>query len=110
MLDRFGKALDRLIRVAVLDPVADAVADMPLQHDLAAAVECRFGNIDLRQHILSGDVLVHHAVDSLPNDLFQTAMQIFRIHALIVPPPSSQRVEIACRTAKKSSNISQTGR
>ena len=113
MLDRFGKALDRLIRVAVLDPVADAAADMPLQHDLAAAVERRFGDIDLRQHILSGDILVHHAVDSLhlPDDLFQTAMQIFTsMHCFIVPPPSSQKTETVYRTAKKLSIISQTGR
>ena len=40
---------------------------------------------DLRQNILTGHILVNHAVDGLhlSNDFFQTAMQVLCIHALL---------------------------
>ena len=41
-LDRFRKALDGLVRVAVLNAVAHAMTDMPLEHDLAADVQRGF--------------------------------------------------------------------
>ena len=83
-LDGFGEIFDRFIRVAVLDAVADAVLDVALEHDLAAAVQRRFGRVELRKNVLAGDVLVDHAVDGLhlTDDFFEPAVQIFRVHAL----------------------------
>ena len=43
---RLGEAFDGLVRVAVLDAVADAMLDVSLQHDLAAAVQGGFRRID----------------------------------------------------------------
>lgn len=33
--------------------------DVPLKHDLAAAVQRGFGRVDLSKNIIAGDVLVH---------------------------------------------------
>ena len=43
-----------------------------------------FGRIDLRKNILTRHVLVYHPVDclNLPDNFFQAAMQVFRIHTL----------------------------
>ena len=84
-LHRLGEALYGLISVAVLETVADAVLYMSLKDDLAAAVERRLGGIELRQYILAGHILIHHAVDSLnlANDFFQTPVQIVCIHTLL---------------------------
>ena len=80
-----GKAVDGLIGVAMLNAVPDTMADMSLQDHLAAAVECGFGRIDLRQNILTGDILIHHTVDRLhlPDDFPQPAVQVFGVHALL---------------------------
>ena len=79
------KALNGLVRVPVLDPVPDTVLDVALQDHLSAAVERGFRGVDLGQHILARHVLVHHAVDGLylSDDLFQAAVQVFRIHTLL---------------------------
>ena len=68
----------------MLDAVAHAVLDVPLENDLAAAVQRGFGRIDLRKNILAGDVLVHHAVDGLhlTDDLFEPTVQIVGVHTL----------------------------
>lgn len=83
-LDRGGKAFKRLIHIAVGDAVADAVLDVSFEHDFAAAVECGFRRVDLGEDVLAGDVLVDHPVNGLylPDDLFQSAVQIVRVHAL----------------------------
>ena len=62
----------------------DAMLDVPLQNHLSHFVERRFRRIDLGQDILAGNVLLHHAVDSLDlaDNLLQSAMQIVRVHAL----------------------------
>ncbi len=69
----------------MLDPVAHAVLDMPLQNDLSAAVERGFCGVDLCKHILAGDILIHHTLDRLylTDYLLQPAVQIFGIHALL---------------------------
>ena len=84
-LDRLRKVLDRFVRVAVLDAVAHAVLDVPLEYHLAAAVKCGFCGVDLRKNILTRHILVDHTVDGLDltDDLFEPAMQIVRIHALL---------------------------
>ena len=71
--------------VAVCNAVTDTVLDVPLQHDLSAAVQRGFRGVDLRQNILTGHILVNHAVDGLhlSNDFFKTAMQVLCIHALL---------------------------
>ena len=78
------EVFNRLIGVAVLDPVAHAMLDVPLEHDLAAAVQGGFGGVDLREHVLTRDILVDHPVDGLhlADDLFESAVQIFRVHTL----------------------------
>ena len=83
-LDRLRKVLDRFVRVAVLDAVTHAVLDVPLENDLAAAVQRGLGRIDLRKNILAGNVLVHHAVDGLhlTDDLFEPTVQIVGVHTL----------------------------
>ena len=76
---------------AVFNAVADTVLDVPLQHDLSAAVQRGFRGVDLRQNILTGHILVNHAVDGLhlSNDFFQTAMQVLcsPCIASFAPPP-----------------------
>ena len=83
-LDCSGKALERFVHIAVGDSVADAVLDVPFEHDLAAAVERGFRRVDLGENALAGDVLVDHPVNGLclPDDLFQSAVQIVCVHAL----------------------------
>ena len=51
----------------------------------STAVQRGLCGVDLRQNVLAGHVLVHHAVDGLylPDDLFQPPVQIFRIHTLL---------------------------
>ena len=68
----------------MLNAIADTVFDVPLKHDLSAAVKCRFGGVDLGEDILARYVLVDHPVNGLylTNDFFQTAVQVIRIHAL----------------------------
>ena len=58
--------------------------DVPLENDLAAAVQRGFGRIDLRKNILARDVLVHHAVNGLhlTDDLFEPTVQIVGVHTL----------------------------
>ena len=69
----------------MLDAVPDAVLDMPFQDHLAAAVQRGFGGVDLCQHILARHILVDHTVNRLhlPDDLFEAAVQIFRVHTLL---------------------------
>ena len=69
----------------MLDAVPDTVLDVSLQHHLAAAVKGGFRRVDLGQHILAGDVLVDHPVNGLylADDLFQPAVQVVRVHALL---------------------------
>ena len=83
-LDRSGEALERFVHIAVGDAVTDAMLDVPFEHDLAAAVERGFCRVDLGENVLAGDVLVDHPVNGLylPDDLFQSAVQIVRVHAL----------------------------
>ena len=80
----FGKAFDRAVDVAVLDSVANTVVDVSFEHNLAAAMQRRFGGVDLHEDILAGNVLIDHAVNSLnlSDDFFEPAVKIFRIHAL----------------------------
>jgi hypothetical protein len=86
-----GKILYRLIYIPVLNAVPDTVLDMALQNDLSNLMESRFGCIDLREHILTGNVLVYHAVDglNLPDDFFQPAVQIVCVHTLSHNAPAS---------------------
>ena len=81
---RFSEAIDSLVRVAMLDPVAHTVLDMTLEHHLPYPVQRRFRGVYLCEHIFAGDVLVNHAVYSLnlPDYFFQSAVQVFRIHTL----------------------------
>ena len=57
---------------------------LPLQHHLSHLVQCALGGVDLHQHVLTGHVLIHHLVDGaqLPDDLFQSAVEVVRIHTL----------------------------
>ena len=59
------EAFDGFVGVPVLDAVSYAMADVALQDDLPCFVEGRLRRVDLGKHVLAGDVLVHHAVDSL---------------------------------------------
>ena len=56
----------------------------PPQHHLTAAVEGRFGGVDLGENVLAGYVLGHHPVDGLhlSDDLFQPAVQVIGVHTL----------------------------
>ena len=84
-LHGLGEFLNGLVGVAVLDAVPHAVLDVTFQHDLPTLVQGGFGSVDLGENILAGDVLVHHAVNGLylTDDLFQTAVQVVGIHALL---------------------------
>ena len=68
----------------MFDAVADTVADMTLQNHLSCPVKGGFGSVDLGQHILSGDVLIHHTVNglNLTDDFPQSAVQIVGVHTL----------------------------
>ena len=94
-LDRLRKVLDRFVRVAVLDAVTHAVLDVPLENDLAAAVQRGFGRIDLRKNILARDVLVHHAVNGLhlTDDLFEPTVHVETV-CLLSKLQSKEHIEI----------------
>ena len=80
----FCKAGDCLIYVPVLDPVTDTVVDMSFQNNLPDTVKGRLGRIDLRENILTWNILIDHPVNRLhlPDDLFQTSVKIVGIHTL----------------------------
>ena len=61
----FRKALDGLICITMFNAIADTMFDMAFQHYFSAAVEGRFGSVDLGEHILAGNVLVNHTVNGL---------------------------------------------
>jgi hypothetical protein len=65
VLDRFGKVRNRLIRVAVLNPLADTVVQVAFQDDLPDLMQCALCGIDLDKDILAGDIFVHHFINSL---------------------------------------------
>ena len=95
------KSGNGLVRVAVLDAVAHAVLDMTLEHHLTAAMQRAFCSIDLRENILAGHILIHHAIDSLnlTDNLMQAPMEICRIHALSHSVPSLRRARTTIRTS-----------
>ena len=78
MLDGFGKFRDSFIRVAVLDAIAHTVVQMALQHNLADLMQGAFGGVDLHKDVLTGDILIHHFIDSvhLSDDFFQSAVKV----------------------------------
>ena len=53
--------------------------------DLTGLVQGRLGGIDLGKDVFAGDILVDHAVNglNLADNLFQSAVQILSIHALL---------------------------
>ncbi len=83
-LDCLCEALDGLIRVAVLDAVADTMPDVPLQHYLAASVERRPCRVELRENVLAGNIFIHHPVYrlNLPDNFFEPAVQVLGIHTM----------------------------
>ena len=82
--DRLREAFYRLVRVAVLDAVAHAVVDVPLEDYLPDAVERGLRRVYLREHVLARDVLVHHPVDGfdLAYDFIEPSVKVLRVHAL----------------------------
>ena len=66
------KAVYRLVCIAVFNSISHTMPDMTFQNHFAAAVKRRLRRIDLRQNILTGNILVHHPVDRLhlTDDLF----------------------------------------
>jgi hypothetical protein len=80
----FGKAGNGLVGVTVLDTVPDTVVDMSFQNNLPHFMQSGLSGIDLRQNILTGNVFIHHTVNglNLTDDLFQSSVEIFRIHTL----------------------------
>lgn len=80
-LGEFGNGL---IGIAVLDAVADAMAYMSFQNNLACPVQGRLGGVNLREDVLAGNILVYHAVYSLDlsYDFVEAAVQVSLIHAL----------------------------
>ena len=89
-LNCFGKVLNGFFGVAVFNAVAHAVLNMPFQHNLPYAVQCRFGGVNLHKNILAGHIFVNHSVNSLhlADNFFQAAVQIVSIHTLshLIPP------------------------
>ena len=79
------KILNGFISVAALDAVAHAMADMPLEHHLAAFMQRGFRRVQLHENVLARHVLIHHTVDRLhlPDDFPQPAVQVFGVHALL---------------------------
>ena len=63
--DRLGEALDSLVRVAMLDPVAHTVLNVTFKYNLPHPVQRRLRGVYLSEHVLAGDVLVNHTVNSL---------------------------------------------
>ena len=80
-----GLSISRNSVTEAQSAVADAVLDVPLQHDLAHAVQGGLCRVDLGEDVLTGHVLVHHAVDGLDlaDDLLETAVQVFGVHTLL---------------------------
>ena len=66
------------------DSIPDAVPDMSFQDHLSALMQSRLCGIELREYILTGNIFIDHPVNRLylPDDLFQPAVQVFRIHTL----------------------------
>ena len=64
-LNCFGKVLNGFFCVAVFNAVAHAVLNMPFQHNLPYAVQCRFGGVNLHKNVLAGHIFVNHSVNSL---------------------------------------------
>lgn len=60
-----SKILYSLVGVAVFNSISYTMADMSLKDKLTAFVECRFCGVDLRQNILTGNVLIYHSVNRL---------------------------------------------
>ena len=83
-LYRFGKFLDRRIRIAVFNAISDAVLDMPFQHNLPCFIESGFRGIDLRKDVLARNILINHPVDglNLSDNFRKPAVQVRGIHAL----------------------------
>ena len=83
-LHGFCEVGDGLIWIAVLQPVFDAVHNVPLQNHLAAAMQSGFGGIDLSQNVLAGHILVDHPVDGLhlTHDFLYAPVEILGIHTL----------------------------
>ena len=81
-LREFG---DGLLRVSVLDPVADAVLNMPFHDDLTDLVNGALDGVHLHDDVFAGDVLIDHAVDGrdLSRNLLEPPVEVLRIHALL---------------------------
>ena len=75
-LNGLGEFFDGGIGVPVLDAVAHAVLDVSFQHHLAHAVQGRLAGVDLCEYVLTGNVLINHAIHSLylTDDFFQTCV------------------------------------
>ena len=61
----FCEIFNRLVRVAMLNSITDAVFDMSLQNHLTAAMQRGLGCINLGQDIFTGNILIDHAVNRL---------------------------------------------
>ena len=75
-LNGLGEFFDGGIGVPVLDAVAHAVLDVSFQHHLAHSVQGRLAGVDLCEYVLTGNVLINHAIHSLylTDDFFQTCV------------------------------------
>ncbi len=84
-LDSLGEPGNSVFCIAMFDTVADAVADMAFQYDLANPVQGRLGSVNLGEDVLAGYILVNHAVYGLDlsYDFVETAVQVCLIHALL---------------------------
>lgn len=85
MLNGFGKFLNRLFSVAVLNTVDNAVFQMTFQNHLADTVHSGFGGVDLHEHILARNIfIIYHSVNGIKlsyNTLY-TAMEFLCFHTL----------------------------
>lgn len=85
MLNGFGKFLNRLFSVAVLNTVDNAVFQMTFQNNFSDTVHGGLGGIDLHEHILTRNIfIIYHSVDGikLPDNTLYTAMEFLCFHTL----------------------------